>query len=208
MQWTEAGPDDDTERAAVDWPPRRSRWLNDPRSRVVAAAIPVAAATVVGLVGFYAARHAGSPPSPAISMMIPGAGSRIGPFVRVSGRARNLRPQQMVWVFIQFIHPNETPSRNVYPALGPCPIGKNQIWTCANVQVGKADDYGKQYKIWAAIVTDRQAYWYATLIASAHGNHSFNPAGGNSPPHVTGTPGVTGHLVTRCASGPRSCPVG
>ncbi len=114
----------------------------------------------------------------------------------------------MVWVFVQFIHPDGTPSTNVYPVLGPCPIGKNDTWTCTNVKVGAASDYGKQYKIWAAIVTDQQAYWYANLMASVRGNHSFNPAGQNAPPHVTGTPGVVGNLVTRCARGHLSCPVG
>jgi hypothetical protein len=113
----------------------------------------------------------------------------------------------MVWVFVEFVLPNGTPSGNFYPVLGPCPIEKDGTWTCTGVKVGKAGDYGKQFQIWAAIVTDGQAYTYAGLAVSPLGRDSFRPAGEDAPPHVTGAPGATDNLVIRCDGG-QSCPAG
>jgi hypothetical protein len=194
------GPHAVTDRPKTDNKDIKSGWLNDARSRVVAAII-TALAGASG--GFYAGLQAGSPSSPqfswpSISLTTPNQNSRIGASVTVSGVARNLHPHQMMWVFVQFIHPDGTPSGNIYPVLGPCPIDESGIWTCSNVKVGDPGDYGKQYKIWAAIVTDQQAYTYASLMTSLHSRRWFSPAGDGAPPHASGRPGVAETTVTRC----------
>jgi hypothetical protein len=144
----------------------------------VAAVISAVAVVGVGLIGFYAGLRTGSLSAPSISMTMPGSDSRISPVTTVSGTAHDLQSRQMVWVFVQFIHPDGAPSGNLYPVLGPCPVGKDGSWTCPGVHVGTASDYGKQYKLWAGIVTDSQAYTYSSLLMSPHAHHWLSMLGG------------------------------
>lgn len=207
MRRVEADPGSDTGQARTDQEPDKGTgWLNDAWSRVIAAVISAAAMVAVG---FYAGLHAGSPsvirtPSPSISMTMPTPDNRIGPVVTISGTAHDLRPRQMVWVFVQFMHPDGVPSANVYPVLGPCPVQESRAWACTGVHVGKAGDYGKRFKLWAAIVTDKQAYAYAGLIVSPRGRHWFSPATPSALPHAFGKPGDASVLVTRCTRS-RAC---
>jgi hypothetical protein len=203
VRQAEADPFGNAEQTAPKMSADGSKWLNDARSRVVAAVISAFAVVMVSSISFYAGVRTGSPPvprrpTPAISMTMPGPDSRINHSETVSGTAHNLRPHQMVWIFNESLLPDGTPSGRIYPELGPCPIQANGIWTCTGVLVGKSDNYGRQYLIWAAIVTDQQAYKYIKLAVAPSGSNGFSPAGGNGPPHVIGAPGVTDRQVTRC----------
>jgi hypothetical protein len=59
----EIAPDVDTRQTRADQGSDKSRWLDDPRSRVIAAAIGAVALVVVSLTSFYAGVRTGSPPT-------------------------------------------------------------------------------------------------------------------------------------------------
>src|SRR5262249_17833569 len=97
-----------------------------------------------------------------------------------------------------------------YVAFGPCPVRGGGAWSCP-IQVGRKDgDYGSRFRVWAAVVSEAQAY--------ANGAHEGLPGGRNyvysktgTPPHVPGRADVTARLVTPCCrrgrgpGGPGTC---
>jgi hypothetical protein len=100
------------------------------------------------------------PPSISISEPAPGAGISQYPGI-VSGRVRNLRPGQTVWVFNNVAkYPG-----SIYLTVGPCAIS-GTTWTCGYVYVGKSSYDHQTYTIWAAVVSSEQTSLLGHFVAS------------------------------------------
>ena len=159
----------------------KRRVLTGPRATIIAALI-LTAATLLSLSGRAeprAKRH--SEPPPSVSITFPPNDGRIREFVTVSGTTFNLRPHQVIWVFVQYIHPRSgQPSGNIYPQVGPCSIS-GAAWACNKVKVGAAKDYGKQFFVWAIIVTDTQASYFANIIVPHSARTWISPANPENP---------------------------
>lgn len=172
--------------------PRQRLHLDQGVATVTAAAIGIPAAIIGALAawwlaGLRAPDRAPALPPPRFSITSPQPGAHIGSLATVSGTAENLQPGQMVWILTQPYAKDGTPTTLYFPLLGPCPVSAQGVWAC-RIRVGSAADRGQEFAVWAAVVTDAQAYADARLVALPAGSHRyFNYAQSSDLPHATGT---------------------
>lgn len=187
--------------------PAKSRWLDGPRAQVIGPIVAAAIGAGATLLAIYLVTpHSslgavGAPPS--ISIGSPRDGTHIPGRLTVTGRVKNLRPNQVVEVYNETA-PGGAGSGIFYPALAPCPVSSAGAWHCT-VYVGRPGNYGDEFLIWAAIVTSTQAYEDNGHSTQTTGPTSIGYAGDKAPPHTAGPRAVTKVLVIRCGK-QQACP--
>ena len=195
----------DQKLPADDDAPRPKRELSLPRATIIAAIISGLLAggsgIVVGLLlpGSRTSSGQSSGKSATVSISSPSANARIPRRLVAQGTARNLGPQQLVWLTVEAIRPGGAYSGQIYLSPGPCPVKSDGTWSCGIGPVGNPGGYGTQWVIWATVVNAQQANQYINRFRTGHGDDFFTVAGRSGPPHVGGSSGITHILVIRCA---------
>ena len=101
------------------------------------------------------------------------------------GHVDNLGPGQFIWTYNQPFAFEDNAPLNVWPDPGPCPVDENGNFYCKLGYAGSEEcDGGRKYALWAAVVTDEDAYDAATIKSGLEGRNPYaNPL---SVPHVDG----------------------
>jgi hypothetical protein len=155
--------------------------------------VPVLCAVIPAAATYFAARTTApstasakpAQPAPSISITGPADGAHVPMDVTAQGTVENLRPNQVVMVYIEPFtdDASNAPSGNFYSALGPCPVTSNGSWSCT-LEVGGPHSFGDQSYIWAAIVSSAQAY--AGDQQTSENLKPFGYAGDPAPPSIGG----------------------
>lgn len=134
-----------------------------------------------GVVGAIIQAHAG-PASPAAPLgarsisIDPTKDGAISYPTALEGDVSGLQPGEMVWTFNQ---PADNPEAVTYPNSGPCVVDyDHKRWKCSHIYIGAPPGRGG-YRIWAAVVNERQAF--DIVIALRSPRISIQ---GDEPPHV------------------------
>jgi hypothetical protein len=136
------------------------------------AAITAAVALVLNLWPTAGSASTHKPqPSEKISITSPQQGASVGLLTSVTGTANHLRPNQMIWVLIEPYTKNRTATGVFYPAIGPCPL-RHGNWYC-RIQVGSMHATGREFALWAVIVTSTQGYKNAHLEVLPEGSKRY-----------------------------------
>ena len=175
------------------------------RGLLTKAIVPVLCAMITAAATYFAAR--GTAPSaasaqpvqpvPSISITGPTDGAHVPMVLTAQGVVRNLRPNQVVMVYIEPFtdDASNAPSGNFYSALGPCPVTSNGSWSCP-LEVGGPNSFGDQSYVWAAIVSSAQAY--AADQQTTEDLAAFGYPGDPAPPSTGGAQSASRRLVIRC----------
>lgn len=97
----------------------------------------------------------------------PSDGSSINGYVDISGSVSGLKPGQMVWTFNEPYNSQGNPSGSYFPNTGPCEVS-GDTWHCSHIAIGAVGGgpiagLGR-YRIWAAVVSDSDAFSIVTAI--------------------------------------------
>jgi hypothetical protein len=142
-------------------PRRRGHWHPTIWAAIITGLCALGAAAI-GVHHFTLAPGASGPhkrPPPSVTITSPQKqGAYIGPHIIVTGTVAHLRPDQVVAVFIQPYEKSGTPTSTFWPALGPAALSPQGTWSC-QITVGPTTGaIGREFAIWAVIVTSAEAY--------------------------------------------------
>jgi hypothetical protein len=184
-------------------------------------AVTLLAAVVGGVAGYFVsqASSASSPP-PEASSAAPPTSRQAGPLsitirsvewvddkqkpgrFRISGDVNNLRLGLLVWTYNEPLGPKGEAGL-LFPDPGPCPVGLDGHWMCDVGVAGndlkaseRKSDRGRSFKLWAAIVTEDQAY-AAIKTKLGLGAPGKAYASLTEAPHVDGDQSTAWREITR-----------
>jgi hypothetical protein len=121
----------------------------------------------------------------------------------VRGSVKNLGDNHLIWTYNQPIPYEKRDQRDayelrdsglLYPDYGPCLVGENGNFSCNLGYAGSLeDDAGRPFVIWAAVVSDEDAYDAAAVKAKLDGRPAY--ANAVAVPHVDGAETMDSHPV-------------
>jgi hypothetical protein len=118
------------------------------------------------------------PKSPTVKLTQP-EGPKIRFRNRLEGTVSKLKAGESVWTFTAQAESPEA----IFPFPGPCTVD-NGRWTCQDAYVGTQQSKGRNFIIWAAVVTDAQAARAVRVFLKGKGKPYIEESVSKEPPHV------------------------
>ncbi len=119
----------------------------------------------------------------------------------VAGTVKNFGNNHLIWTYNQPYDYASGDPGPLYPDPGPCPVDENGNFRCNLGYAGSLqNDAGRKFNIWAAVVSDEDAYDAASVKAQLDNRSAY--ANAVAVPHVDGAETMDSFEVTHPGSRP------